>query len=220
MDKNSRNYIEYMNKVGKNRKDTPISTPYLVFKEKTKNDVNYLYNIANEHVKNYRYNKNDKGISGIENQSRNISQGLCLSQDYSINTQNQENKGIQKILSYSHSTGDVFINGRNMEITNPQYFYKRNNEDYLKYRIEQKKYLDYNFNIMMKKFQNKYKKEPIINPYNPIKSNLEQSKSDLEHNPILNPVNYYGYNKYLRKDLEKDKFGKYGNSIIMNNNNF
>ena len=41
------------------------------------------------------------------------------------------------------------------------------------------------------------KKEVNINPYNPIDADFEHYKSDLAHNPILNPVNNYSFNKAI-----------------------
>ena len=57
-----------------------------------------------------------------------------------------------------------------------------------------------------------HKQEPNINPYNPKQEDFEHYKSDLVHNPILNPVNYYSYNKYLEKEI-KENNKKYNNNI-------
>jgi hypothetical protein len=103
---------------------------------------------------------------------------------------------------------------RKTEITNPELFYKKNNEDYYKYRAEMKKFLDYNYEVIKNRNKLRQKKEIIINPYNPINDNFEHYKSDLSHNPILNPVNYYSFNKLLEKEIDGNK--KYGN--IMTNN--
>ena len=67
--------------------------------------------------------------------------------------------------------------------------------------MEQKKYLDYNYEIMKNKL-NKKKREPDISPYNPINNQaFENGKTDLLHNPILNPINNYSYNRYLEKEV-------------------
>ena len=66
----------------------------------------------------------------------------------------------------------------------------------------------------------KYKKEPNVNPYNPKNNALWSNKSNLIHNPILNPVNHYGYNKYLRKELnnrENEKFRKFLRNYLYSN---
>ena len=44
---------------------------------------------------------------------------------------------------------------------------------------------------------------------NPIDADFEHYKSDLAHNPILNPVNNYSFNKYLEKEIK----GIHKNSI-------
>ena len=56
------------------------------------------------------------------------------------------------------------------------------------------------------------KQEPNINPYNPKKEDFEHYKSDLPHNPILNPINYYSYNKYLEKEI-KENNNRYQNNL-------
>ena len=62
------------------------------------------------------------------------------------------------------------------------------------------------------------KQEVNINPYNPINADFEHYKSDLAHNPILNPVNNYSFNKYLEKEIKNIKKGntlqQAGNSLF------
>ena len=54
-------------------------------------------------------------------------------------------KSFAKCLSASNIVFD-----RKNEITNTDLFYKRNNNnDYFKYKAEQKKYLDYNYQMMI-----------------------------------------------------------------------
>ena len=48
---------------------------------------------------------------------------------------------------------------------------------------------------MMNSKYKKHKKEPNVNPYNPKNIIIWDYKSNLYHNPILNPINHYGYNK-------------------------
>ena len=167
------------------RRKTPLSTPYTVFQEITKKNLD-SYNFMNNRNMNQSVNINNKGEWN----------------------ENYTNK-------YSHSNiKEMIFDNRKSEITNPELFYKRNNNDYYKYRAEQKKYLDYNYQMMINKSKSHHKQEPNINPYNPKREDFEHYKSDLAHNPILNPVNYYSYNKYLEKEI-KDINNRYYD----NNNN-
>jgi len=179
------------------RKKTPLSSPYTVFQEITKKNLD-----------GYNYN-NNRNI----NQSVNISNKGEWNENYS-NKYSHSNYKENKPLSTSMSAQMIFDN-RKSEITNPELFYKRNNNDYFKYRAEQKKYLDYNYQMMINKSKSHHKQEPNINPYNPKKEDFEHYKSDLAHNPILNPVNYYSYNKYLEKEIKESNNRYYDN----NNNN-
>ena len=107
---------------------------------------------------------------------------------------------------------------RRSEISNPELYNKRNNEDYNKYRAELRQYLDYNYQILLNKNRFKKNQEVNINPYNPINADFEHYKSDLVHNPILNPVNNYSFNKYLEKEIKNIKKGntlqQAGNSLF------
>jgi len=77
--------------------------------------------------------------------------------------------------------------------------------------------LDYNYQILKNKNKLHDKQEPNINPYNPKKEDFEHYKSNLAHNPILNPVNFYSYNKYLEKEI-KDNNKRYQNKSMDNYN--
>ena len=176
VEQHTKNYLEYMKKFENKRKNI-LSSPYLVYQEKT-NNRNTEFNL-NENNQTFQpqnsYDMNQKNvINNTDNNSRNI---------------------------LANSTRTLRYSGKSGEITNPEYYYQRNNRDYFKYRMEQKKYLDYNYEIMKNKF-NKKKREPDINPYNPIINQaFENGKTDLLHNPILNPINNYSYNKYLEKEV-------------------
>lgn len=235
IDKNSRNYLEYMKKFENNRRRTPLSSPYSFYQEKNQNsDVysNYYNRIANNQFNDYVNQLNNNIVnSNLNNakENKNIFHNNQLTLDttgnnfkeeqwndkyYNKNASNQRDFKNNKTLSSSLSANEIF-SGRKNEITNPDWFYKRNNIDYFKYKEEQKKYLDYNYEVMMNNYNSHQKKEPNINPYNPITINFEKSKSDLEHNPILNPVNNYGYNKYLQKEIDNNK-SRFNSNIVNN----
>jgi len=56
------------------------------------------------------------------------------------------------------------------------------------------------------------KNELKINPFS--NKNYEFGSSALGHNPILNPTNNYGYNKYITNGAQSNKFQRAANSIL------
>jgi hypothetical protein len=194
VEQHTKNYLEYMKKF-ENKRRNILSSPYLVYQEKTKGN-NYRKTELDLNENNQTFKKQNNSINNLENNN-----GL---------------KGIDSRHILSNSTKTLRYSGKSGEITNPDYFYQRNNKDYFKYRMEQKKYLDYNYEIIKNKL-NKKKREPDINPYNPIINQVfENGKTDLLHNPILNPTNNYSYNKYLEKEVN----GRYKQNINGMSHNF
>jgi len=217
IEQNSKNYMNYMKKF--ERRKTPLRTPYAVFQEITKNNLNNNnYNKINlnnnnnsNNITNDNKDNNNKNVNGFNKGDWN--------ENYSNNYLHNNNDNFKelKLLSTSMSAKAILFDNRKSEITNPDYYYKRNNNDYYKYRAEQKKYLDYNYQILKNKNKLHDKQEPNINPYNPKKEDFEHYKSNLAHNPILNPVNFYSYNKYLEKEI-KDNNKRYQNKSMDNYN--
>ena len=190
VEQHTKNYLEYMKKFENKRKNI-LSSPYLVYQEKTNN-------------RNTEFNLNENNQTFQPQNSYDMNQKNVI-----INTDNNYRNNL------ANSTRTLRYSGKSGEITNPEYYYQRNNRDYFKYRMEQKKYLDYNYEIMKNKF-NKKKREPDINPFNPIINQaFENGKTDLLHNPILNPINNYSYNKYLEKEVN----GRYKQNINGMNHN-
>ena len=197
------------------RRKTPLSTPYAVYKEITQNNMSNSYNFNNDNTNiNNFINNNNNNNNNYNNINNNK---VEWNENYSNNSLHNNNIRELKPLSTSISAKALLFDNRKSEITNPDLFYKRNNNDYYKYRAEQKKYLDYNYQILMNKNKLHNKQEPNINPYNPKFEDFEHYKSDLPHNPILNPVNYYSYNKYLEKEIKNTNNNN--NSIRYDNNN-
>ena len=224
IEQNSRNYMSYMKKF--ERLKTPIRTPYEVFQDITKNNINNFSKINNNQTNNNAVNNNaDNNNNEVNNNANNNVDNINHSntewnENYSknyIHRNNIDNLKEMKPLSTSMSAKVLMFDNRKSEITNPDLFYKWNNNDYYKYRAEQKKYLDYNYQILMNKNKLHDKQEPNINPYNPKNEDFEHYKSDLVHNPILNPVNYYSYNKYLQKEINGNN-KRYQNNNNINNN--
>ena len=211
---NAKNYLNYMKKF--ERKKTPISSPYSV----------YLKIKQNNNSNNFRQNNNGNYMNKIINDNNDnidIRKKNKINNDILNNKyfQSQENSLNMKPLSNSLSMKSMNFENRKSEITNPELFYKRNNEDYNKYRAELKEYLNYNYQIMQNKNRLNKKQEVNINPYNPIDADFEHYKSDLAHNPILNPVNNYSLNKYLEKEIKginknsvSSTFQRTGNLLI------
>ena len=196
VEQHTKNYLEYMKKFENKRKNI-LSSPYLVYQEKTKVNNHNMNNGNNRNIElDSNENNQNNAINNVENNYR-------LKDIYSRN-----------ILP--NSTKTLRYSGKSGEITNPNFFYQRNNKGYFKYRMELKKYLDYNYEIMKNKLNNK-KREPDINPYNPINNQVfENGKTDLPHNPILNPTNNYSYNKYLEKEVNS----RYKQNLNGMNHNF
>ena len=215
---NAKNYLDFMKKY--ERKKTPISSPYSVYlKMKQDNSNNYLNNDNDNYVKKIiNDNNNDNNSSyfnDIDLRQKNKINNMIINYKY---FQNKKTPLNMKPLSNSLSMRNMNMENRKSEITNPELFYKRNNADYNKYRAELKHYLDYNYQILSNKNRFNKKKEVNVNPYNPIDADFEHYKSDLAHNPILNPVNNYTFNKYLEKEMNINKktntFQQAGNLLV------
>ena len=248
VEKNAQNYIRYINKFQKPKFQNEFNTPFKFYQEKNKS-LNYKNNYMNTNFdnilnNNYKFSSiiRDNNKNYISNHKNNLSLDInnydnnnysnekkinlkrnyfnTLSKYNLINDNNNEKEEKEKkTLIPSLSANEIFSIGNN-EITNPSAYYKKYDEDYYRYRLEQKKYLDYNYKYMMNNEYQKNKKEPNVNPYNPKNNILWPNQSDLEHNPIVNPINHYGYNKYLRKDLnirENEKIKKYLKNYLFPN---
>ena len=106
-----------------------------------------------------------------------------------LNSSNSEN-------NINESRYKYFVE-RTREITNPELYYKKINGDFYKYRAENKKYLDYNYNIM----GSRNLKKINVNPFNKGSSLDLLGRSTLIHNTILNPIPNFSYNKYFEKEI-------------------
>ena len=216
---NAKNYLNYIKKY--ERKKTPISSPYSVYLKIKENNTNFNSGI-NKNNDNYLKDIINNSTSNIndENEKRkNKLNNLIINNNYFQN-KSRDNPINIKSISNSLSTKSMNFESRRSEISNPELYNKRNNEDYNKYRAELRKYLDYNYQILLNKNRFNKKQEVNINPYNPINADFEHYKSDLAHNPILNPVNNYSFNKYLEKEIKGinkvNTFQQVGNLLFNN----
>ena len=184
--------------------------------------------------------ENDRNIklyrNYIENQSKTIDRYSQLYVDYmkksdnkintpfnqnhlSLNLGNnnnyQNNNTLSKSQSFSpNSIKDNYVmKGRTTEITNPEKFFQNENQNYLKFKEEQKRYLDFNYNMMLNR-----KKQLLVNPFNKGSSLSELGKSFLSNNPILNPFPNYS-NKYFGQDVNNYVKINVNNNNNNNNNN-
>ncbi len=189
-----------------------------------------------ENDKNVKYYKNY-----IENQTKAIDK---YSQNY-INYMHSE-KNIYKNLTPYHSKfnnniiyynfnlnsnlnnisktpriinkDNFFMKGRSYEISNPDKYYNIQSNDYNKFLKEEKRYFDYNQNMMINRTN-----ELNVNPYNKESSRSDLGKSNLRRNPILIPLHDYSYNKYFDKDIYNNNNGieseRIKNSLIQAGSN-
>ena len=227
----SKNYLEYMKKF-ENRRKTPFSSPFLVYQEKTKGNNNIFNSYDNSiqpnpnrtiDVNSYSNTARQNNLSPNNNYDNNQNQKGELNNDLNFEQNLEMQNNTSNNINSPNLQNGLNFSTRSGEITNPNYFFQRNNKDYYKYRLEQKKYLDYNYQIIKNKLNKRNKKEPDINPYNPINEQpFEKGKSDLMHNPILNPINNYSYNKYLEKEVNfgKRPMNSYNNNSYNNRNNY
>ena len=242
VEKNAQNYLRYIKKFKKPKIQNTLNSPYIFYKEKN-NNMNYNNKETNTKLENI-YQNNNKQYSTLTKDKHNNNNLLLDTNNYFSNFYSNKKKNIRrnyfntaskniisdnykndeknkKVLMPSLSSNEIYSIGNN-EITNPSSYYQKYDEDYYRYKLEQKKYLDYNYNCMMNNEYKKSKKEPNVNPYNPKNNSLWSNKSDLIHNPIVNPVNHYAYNKYLRKELnmrENEKLKKYLKDYLFPNRN-
>ena len=214
---NAKNYLNYIKKY--ERKKTPISSPYSVYLKIKQNNINNNVINRNDNYLKKIFNNSASNINEDNNELRkkNKMNNIIINNNYFQN-RNKENPINLKSLPNSLSSKSIMVENRSSEISNPELYYKRNNEDYNKYRAELRKYLDYNYQVLINKDRFNKKQEVNINPFNPINDDFEHYKSDLKHNPILNPVNNYSFNKYLEKEVKginkANTFQKAGNLLF------
>ena len=112
----------------------------------------------------------------------------------------------------------LYVKSKQSDITNPNYFSINN---YSNLQAKRREYLQYNYINSERSFVNKhsyqYAKQPLsyedkkaeslnINPYNSNHRNVYSlGKSELVHNPILNPVPNFMYNRYLNNIYSKQQ---------------
>ena len=151
--------------------------------------INYINDFENPN------NNNDKN-----NYSKNITKDRFINNKIKIfpiiNRYNKKLNSSNSENNINESRYKYFVE-RTREITNPELYYKKINGDFYKYRAENKKYLDYNYNIM----GSRNLKKINVNPFNKESSIGLLGRSTLMHNTILNPVPNFSYNKYFEKEI-------------------
>ena len=155
-------------------------------------------------------------------------ENLKMSTPYNNNYNNQlQNNNLDNKVSLSKSQSfspsynkdDFIMKGRTTEITNPDKYFQSENKNYLKFKEEQRKYLDFNYNMMKNRSH-----QLLVNPYNKGSSTGDLGKSFLSNNPILNPFPNYN-NKYfgnyfkVGKNNNNNNYGN-SNSLRQAGNNF
>ena len=172
-DENDRN-IDYLNDFIKKKNK--------IIEYNNQNYVNYMKKIKNLPKINELKERNKKRI--IDNKGK-------LNFFFKDNEENpNQNNNYKKINNYNIKFDS--------NIYNNDYY-----REYKRYRQEQKKYLDYNQNVMINNYNKhlKSRNEINVNPYNDYyKNSIVLGKSVLKHNPILNPQPYTGYQNYFSND--------------------
>lgn len=168
-ERNSKNYLDY---IINERKEKRARSPYIYYASPHHPQENQSSNIINEN------NYNNTPIYPKSPSSSSLS-SFYKEPDY-------QNKPILSLYSRS---------SRLNEVTNPNRYYNIGSKEYLKYKEQQRNYLNSNFEMMLN--HNKKNKDIIVNPYNKSSSLSELGDSKLQHNTILNPLPNYTYNKYF-----------------------
>ena len=172
-DENDRN-IDYLNDFMKKKNK--------LIEYNNQNYVNYMKKIKNLPKINELKERNKKRI--IDNKGK-------LNFFFKDNEENpNQNNNYKKINNYNIKF--------DTNIYNNDYY-----REYRRYRQEQKKYLDYNQNVMINNYNKhlKSRNEINVNPYNDYyKNSIVLGKSVLKHNPILNPQPYTGYQNYFSNE--------------------
>lgn len=107
----------------------------------------------------------------------------------------------------------LYNRSRLNEITNPDMYYKQSNQDYIKYKEQQRNYLNSNYELMIN--NGNYKKKLDVNPYNVNSSKTTLGESTLIHNTILNPLPNYTYNKYFDEEYKRNHSKRRSNSSFL-----
>ena len=185
IESNADNYLKYF--LNNKNKNGCCYSPYIPKQKRcqTYRD-NYHYSEQNQDANNTN-NENVQDSTLNEGQNH-LSRQSRLMQD----------TGKTLAKSFSELNTQLSKKSRLNDITNPDLFYKIANGDYQRYKLQQKQFLDYNYEAMQKR--QGIKREVDVNPFNP---NIcsELGDTSLVHNTILNPLPNYTYNKYLEKQL-------------------
>ena len=182
-EENQRNINQYKNYILAKQKLTEL------------NSHNYMNYIINQR-------KTNRARSPFFSRSESITSPLSQTVNEQASYQNPLNE--QFIKQYNKS--------RRNEITNPDLYYKQSNQDYLRYREQERKYLNSNYELMIK--NGNYKKKLDVNPYNKNSSTTSLGESKLIHNTILNPIPNYSYNKYFDEDYNRHGKNRSSSSFL------
>ena len=243
IDRCSLNYIEYMKKVfqNKNTKYTHKTNNNLNYNYYNNLDSNNDINNNNKDISNNNDNIdiNNNNDYNNNNNNNNINNNNNNNNDYNNNNNNNINNNnnnnnnntdlnkyiIKNSKSYSHleipfnRNSNSILSDKVPEITNPELFFQKVNPEYLRYREEQRKYLNYNFE-KIKNNKLKKKQEINVNPYNNTSSKDFLGNTNLINNTILNPTNYVYDQFYKYKLYRKNNSINNNNPLQQAGNNF
>jgi len=168
-------------------------------------DNNYDYKNVDSYQQNQQYNKVDPYLNqqydhNINGNSNNYNNNA----NDNINLANQPSKN-----NYNNNMSDYQHSERTRKFEQQQTY-----KNYLDAQVStrttrsQSSARAYENRVMLPKKN----VEPKINPFS--NKNYEFGLSALGHNPILNPTNNYGYNKYISSGTPSNKFQMVANNII------
>ena len=215
----------------KNSKKKALMNEYLQMLEKTKNNLpGFHYQRKNKEVITKNWGKSKEEILAeneqydIHNINSNKSQNININKSVdSFNTLSQIEKARQ-IIKPIDSMDQFLTDEQNLDEVNSLFLKRRNNKrNYYKNLLfsqhEESNLKNKNTFGTEDILILKQKKKNILaeNPYTRRRNYNGFSNSTLENNPILNPKNNIGYNKYF-KELYQDNIKEQINNMMNKNN--
>jgi hypothetical protein len=205
-DKNLNNYKSY------------IENKSIAIDRYSQNYIEYMKKVFQNKSINSTRNSNYNNIFNNFNNNYNNNKDINNNTDLKKCTIKNSKSYSHLEIPYSHNKNLIKLD-KGHEITNPDLFFQKENPEYLRYREEQRKYLNYNLEKIQKN-KLKKKQEINVNPYNIISSKDFLGKTNLINNTILNPTNYI-YNQFYKNNLSINNNNiNTNNTLLQAGNNF
>jgi len=202
---------EYLKKEGDDKSNimnNNLPTPTNSNSLNNNNTISYEQSNYPQSTSNRNYNPNPSNYNSNFKENYNV-----------LNLENNENTNKLMKQNSNNQNNNVISLQSDQELRNRKYEKQAIYKNYLDSQISNRSQsLGKNYEY---KYISKKNTEISSNPFS--SKNYEFGKSNLNHNPILNPSNNYGYNRYIGKDLSNteqtlkmtsDKFKRAANNII------